>query len=125
MDYRTILVDLTTERSVATNVPVAIRLADQFDATCIGLHVMPEPDPASSNPTAEPRAARDRVKAAFQRLAGDDARIEWTEAEGGPEQLLVDAALTVDLAVVAQHQAEENFAPDLADRLIMDQECPC
>ena len=119
MDYRTILVDLTTERSVATNVPVAIRLADQFDATCIGLHVMPEPNPASSHPTAEPRAARDRVEVAFQRLAGGDARMTWTEAEGGPEQLLVEAALTVDLVVVAQRQAEENFAPDLADRLIM------
>ena len=39
--------------------------------------------------------------------------------KGGPEQLLVEAALTVDLVVVAQRQAEENFAPDLADRLIM------
>ena len=73
MDYRTILVELTTEQSVATNVPVAIRLADQFDATCIGLHAMPEPNPASSHPTAAPRAARDLVKAAFQRLAGSDA----------------------------------------------------
>jgi nucleotide-binding universal stress UspA family protein len=119
MDYRTILVDLTTERSVATNVPVAIKLADRFDATCIGLHVMSEPDPASSDPTAEPRGARDRVEAVFQRLAGGDARIKWTEAEGGPEQLLVEWALTVDLAVVAQHQPKGEDAPDLADRLIM------
>ena len=119
MDYRTILVDLTTERSVATNVPVAIRLADQFDATCIGLHAMPEPNPASSHPTAAPRAARDRAKAAFQRSAGSNARIEWTEAEGGPEQLLVEWALTVDLTVVAQHQPEGQSAPDIADQLIM------
>ena len=95
MDYRTILVDLTTERSVATNVPVAINLADQFDA------------------------ARDLVKAAFQRSAGSNARIEWTEAEGGPEQLLVEWALTVDLTVVAQHQPEGQSAPDIADQLIM------
>ena len=80
---------------------------------------MPEPDPASSHPTAAPRAARDLVKAAFQRLAGGDARIEWTEAEGGPEQLLVEWALTVDLTVVAQHQPEGQSAPDIADRLIM------
>ena len=119
MDYRTILVELTTEQSVATNVPVAIRLADQFDATCIGLHAMPEPNPASSDPTAAPRAARDLVKAAFQRSAGSDARIEWTEAEGGPEQLLVEWALTVDLAVVAQCQPEGQYAPDIADQLIM------
>jgi nucleotide-binding universal stress UspA family protein len=119
MDYRTILVELTTERSVATNIPVAMKLADQFDATCIGLHVMSEPDPASSHPTAEPRAARDRVEAVFQRLAGGDARMKWTEAEGGPEQLLVEADLTVDLAVVAQHVHERDDAPDIADRLIM------
>ena len=119
MDYRTILVDLTTERSVATNVPVAINLADRFDATCIGLHVMSEPDPATSHPTAAPRAARDLVMAAFQRSAGSNARIEWTEAEGGPEQLLVEWALTVDLTVVAQHQPEGQSAPDIADQLII------
>ena len=124
MDYRTMLVDLTTERSVATNVPVAINLADQFDATCIGLHVMSEPDPASWSPTAESRAAQDRVRAVFQRLVGGDARMRWTEAEGGPEELFVAAALTVDLAVVAQRQAEGNFAPDLADRLIMEAGVP-
>jgi nucleotide-binding universal stress UspA family protein len=124
MDYRTILVDLTTERSAATNVPVAINLADQFDATCIGLHVMSEPDPASWTPSAESRAAQDRVRAVFQRLAGGDARMKWTESEGGPEELFVAAALTVDLAVVAQRQAEGNFAPDLADRLIMEAGVP-
>jgi hypothetical protein len=115
MDYRTILVDLTTERSVATNVPVAISLADQFDATCIGLHAISEPDPVSWSPTAESCAAQDRVKAVFQRLVGGDARLKWTEAEGGPEELFVAAALTVDLAVVTQRQAEGNYAPDLAD----------
>ena len=119
MDFRTILVELTTEQSVATNVPVAIRLADQFDATCIGLHVMGEPNPASSHPTAEPRAARDLVKAAFRRLAGGDARMTWTEAEGGPENFSSNAALTVDLAVVAQHQPKSIPLRTLADRLIM------
>ena len=43
----------------------------------------------------------------------------WTEAEGGPEQLLVEWALTVDLTVVAQHQPEGQSAPDIADQLIM------
>ena len=80
---------------------------------------MPEPNPASSHPTAAPCAARDLVKAAFQRSAGSDARIEWTEAEGGPEQLLVEWALTVDLAVVAQCQPEGQYEPDIADQLIM------
>jgi nucleotide-binding universal stress UspA family protein len=118
MSYRTILVELTTERSVATNVPVAIKLADRFDAACIGLHVMPEPDPASSRPSADPVAARDRIEAAFERLAGGDARMKWTEAEGGPEQLLAEAALTADLAIVAQRQPRGEDTSSIADRLI-------
>lgn len=133
MDYRTILVELTAERSVATNLPVALRLADQFDATCIGLHVMPEPfvpipweggtsvyiQPSLMDAQRRAaRAARDRVEAAFRRSAGSDARATWTEAQGDPERVLIEAARTVDLVVAAQGQAGALDAPDMADRLI-------
>jgi nucleotide-binding universal stress UspA family protein len=133
MSYRSILVELATERSVAANLPVAHRLAERFDATCVAMHVTPEPfvpvpwegggsvyiQPSLMDAQRQAaRAARDRVEAAFRQALGRETRITWSEAEGDAERLLVTAALSVDLVVATQGQSGSPETPDMADRLI-------
>ena len=133
MDYRSILVELASEGSVTTNLPVAQRLAERFDATCVALHVMPEPFvpvpwEGGSSVYIQPglveaqrraaHAARDRIEAAFRQLASGDARIGWHEGEGNQERLFAEADLTSDLVLAARGRAVGLDAPDMVDRLI-------
>ena len=105
MDYRTILVELTTERSVAINVPVAIRLADQFDAACIGLHVMAEPDPASRTPP--PRRARPATSS----RQPFNARRAATQGSSGPRPRVVPSNFSSNGLLRWILQSLRNISP--------------
>jgi nucleotide-binding universal stress UspA family protein len=139
VSYRTILVELSSERAAATNLPVACGLAARFDATFTALHVVPRPyvpttwDGGASvyigpelieaqRKAAE--AARHRVEAAFRAACPDEPRATWRVAEGDPATLLAEAARAADLALVARPGQDAFEDPDLPERLVMSTGVP-
>jgi len=128
MTYRTILLDLTADGPVEARLDVARSLASRFGAALIGMHVSPPPlqlaawqggmsvyippEVAEAQRKAN-QEAKERVRAAFDRVCGDDPAAEWREAEGDPGQLLAEAAHAADLVVTAG-----GGSPDVAERLV-------
>ncbi|MEK0085833.1 universal stress protein [Benzoatithermus flavus] len=134
MSYRTILVELSSERVAETNLRVARRLAARFDASFVALHVVPPPYVPSTwdggasvyirpelleAQRAAAEAARRRAEAAFRALCADDPRAVWREAEGDPATVLAEAARTADLLLVARPGPSALDDPDLPERLVM------
>ena len=129
MTYRTILLDLTADEQVEARLDVARSLASRFDAALIGMHVSPPPlqlaawqggmsvyippEVVEAQRKAN-QEAKERVRAAFDRVCGDDPAAEWREAEGDPGQLLAEAAHAADLVVTAGG----GGSPDVAERLV-------
>jgi nucleotide-binding universal stress UspA family protein len=138
MPYRTILVELATERRAEANLPTALALAGRFEAALVAMHVIPPPFvplawEGGASVYIEPQlleaqrqaaiAMRDRVEAVFQRLAGAEARARWVEAEGDAEQLLATAGHAADLVVTAGSETAADVG-ELAERLIMNAGVP-
>jgi hypothetical protein len=129
MTYRTILLDLTADGPVEARLDVARSLASRFGAALIGMHVSPPPlqlaawqggmsvyippEVVEAQRKAN-QEAKERVRAAFDRVRGDDPTAEWREAEGDPGQLLAEAAHAADLVVTAGG----GGSPDVAERLV-------
>lgn len=134
MPYRTILVELSSERVAETNLRVACSLAARFDARFTALHVVPppyvptawgggasvyiRPEFLEAQRTAA-TAARDRAEAAFRAACGGEPRAAWREVEGEPAERLAEAARTSDLALVARPGPGAFDDPDLPERLVM------
>jgi nucleotide-binding universal stress UspA family protein len=117
MSYRTILVDLCANEPVEQRLTAARSLARRFDAALVGMHVVPPPfAPTMWEGTgavylpaelmeAERAAsleAKERIRAAFERLRNADPTMSWLEAEGVPALLVPEAARTADLVVTAR-----------------------
>ena len=112
MPYRTILVELAGDSGLEPRLQVARSLADRFQATLIGMHVMPLPFiPASYGEAAvymiEPHAAQgewevaERGQATFRSVCGEGPSTMWQEAEGDRGDLLAVAARTTDLLLAS------------------------
>jgi nucleotide-binding universal stress UspA family protein len=120
MPYRTILVELAGSGQVEARLHAAHALARRFDATLVGMHVIPSAlEPAVMQGLAEAcvgremveavrRAeltARGRVRAAFASARGTGPAAVWRAAEGDPVALLARAARTADLMVAGRGEA--------------------
>src|SRR5689334_18054415 len=132
MTYRTILVELAAGR-VEARLDAAHALARRFDATLVGMHVIPSAlEPAAVQGLAEAclgrelveavrRAeltTRERVRAAVGSACGAGPAAVWREAEGDPAALLARAARTAHLVVTGRGEAGTAGAADLAGRLV-------
>ena len=126
MGYRTILVEVTSDPALEPRLHTARRLARQFEAALIGMHVMPLPViPAMWDGggtislgaeliEAQRKANQEqneRLRATFQDACGSDPSARWQDAEGDPGRLLAEAARTVDLVVAAKHESLGLDAP--------------
>src|SRR4051794_17146443 len=95
-------------------------LARRFDATLVGMHVIPSAlEPAVMQGLAEACLGREmveavrraelttrgRVRAAFASACGAGPAAVWREAEGDPAALLARAARTADLVVTGRGEA--------------------
>jgi nucleotide-binding universal stress UspA family protein len=132
MRYRTILVELTTEASLASNLPLATALSERFDAAFIGLHVVvppfvPGPWEGGASVYVGPelieaqrkaaQALRERVESRFREHGA--ARGQWQERTGDPAILLAEAAHTVDLVVAAKGGTDSVGTAAIAEHLVL------
>ena len=117
MAYRTILLELLDDPQLDARIEHARRLAQQFDAELVGIHVSPPPfllvgfgegaayvGPEVFEAQREAnRLVRERVEAAFRRLC-DPARMAVRDIyeEGDAGDLLAEAAHGADLTIVGQ-----------------------
>lgn len=117
MSYRTILLELLDDPENDTRIECAKRLAEQFDAELVGIHVSPPPflpvgfgegaayvGPEVFEAQREAnRLVRERVEASFRRHC-DPARMAVRDIyeEGDPGDLLAEAARGADLTIAAQ-----------------------
>lgn len=128
MGYRTILAEVAGDAALEPRLHAARRLARRFEATLIGLHVMPTPvipamwdggaaiSMGAELIEAQRRANQEqcaRLRATFEASCGGDPEALWQEAEGDPARLLAEAARTADLVVAARHESPtlEGRAP--------------
>lgn len=127
MSYRTILVDLCGSGSMQARVAAARTLAVRFDATLMGLHVMPVPVVApiwdgGAGAYLPPEAleaerkaneeVKERARAAFAQAAETAPPTIWREAEGPAGLRLVELAHVSDLVVT-----EKGDVLDTAERV--------
>lgn len=117
MAYRTLLLELLDDPQIDVRIECARRLAQQFDAELVGIHVSPPPfllvgfgegaayvGPEVFEAQREAnRLVRERVEAAFRRLC-DPANMAVRDIyeEGDPGDLLAEAAHGADLTIAAQ-----------------------
>ena len=117
MTYRTILLELVDDAENDGRIECAKRIAQQFDAEIVGIHVSPPPflpigfgegaayvGPEVCEAQREAnRLVRERVEAAFRRQC-DPARMAVRDIyeEGDPGELLAEAARGADLTIAAQ-----------------------
>src|SRR4051794_12858603 len=117
MAYRTILLELLDDPQIDARIECGRRLAQQFDAELVSIHVSPPPflpigfgegaayvGPEVFEAQREAnRLVRERVEAVFRRLC-DPARMAVRDLyeEGDAGRLLVEAARGADLTVLAQ-----------------------
>jgi nucleotide-binding universal stress UspA family protein len=132
MSYCTILVELAGDSGLEPRLHVARRLADRFDATLVGMHVMPLPFiPASYGEAtaylglelieAQREANREisaGVHAVFRRICGAAPNVTWQEVEGDPGRLLTEAARTTDLILARRANIGSADVPDVLDQLV-------
>lgn len=133
MSYRTILVELQRNGSMEARLRATRALAARFEATLVGIHIVPTPFvPASYGEAAaylgprlleEQRAAsrqvRDEVRAIFERVCGTGSQAVWQEAEGDPGRLLVAAAHGADLVVTAKRDLPVLDVPAVVEELTL------
>jgi nucleotide-binding universal stress UspA family protein len=134
MSYRTILVELSSERVAETNLRVARSLAARFDARFTALHVVPPPyvpSPWAGGASVyiapeileaqrvAAEAARGRAEAAFRTACTEEPRAICRTVEGDPATLIAEAARTSDLLLVARPGPSALDDPDLPERLVM------
>ena len=117
MTYRTILLELVDDAENDGRIECAKRIAQQFDAEIVGIHVSPPPflpigfgegaayvGPEVFEAQREAnRLVRERVEAAFRRQC-DPARMAVRDIyeEGDPGELLAEVARGADLTIAAQ-----------------------
>lgn len=128
MPYRTILVELAGDSGLEPRLQVARSLADRFQATLIGMHVMPLPFiPGSYGEAAvymiEPQRkanweVAEQGQATFRSVCGEGPSIMWQEAEGDRGDLLAVAARTTDLLLARHAKVGGTDAPDVLDQLV-------
>jgi nucleotide-binding universal stress UspA family protein len=136
--YRTLLLEIGDDAALESRLHTALRLARQFDAALIGLHVMPTPIiplgygeiapyVGADFIEAQRRANRevsDRLRETFQRICGTEASALWQDAEGDPGQLLARAARTADLVVAAKHESLGIDVPATIEQVAMGSGVP-
>jgi nucleotide-binding universal stress UspA family protein len=132
MAYRTILVELADDSGLERRLQVGRSLADRFQATLIGMHVMPPPFiPASYGEAAAylgpdlieaqrkvNREVAERVQGIFRSVCGEGPNVIWQEAEGDRGDLLTEAARTTDLLLSRHAKVGGTEAPDVIDQLV-------
>src|SRR5918912_3625161 len=99
MTYRTILIELAADKRVEARLRVTHALARRFDATLVGMHVVPSPLESAvaqglaaaclGRETIEAvrraeLAARERARAVFRHVCGADPAAVLRAAEGDP-----------------------------------------
>jgi nucleotide-binding universal stress UspA family protein len=134
MAYRTILLELVDDPQNDPRIECGRRLAAQFEAELVGMHVSPPPfvpvgfgegavyvGPEIFEAQREAnRLVRERVEAAFRRLC-DPARMAVRDVyeEGDPGTLIAEAARAADLTVVAQEGGSDSLAPQPIHHVIL------
>jgi nucleotide-binding universal stress UspA family protein len=132
MTYRTILLELADDSGLEQRLQVGRSLADRFQATLIGMHVMPPPFiPASYGEAAAylgpdlieaqrkvNREVAERVQGVFRTVCGERSEVIWQEAEGDQGDLLTEAARTTDLLLSRHAKIGGAEAPDVLDQLV-------
>ena len=133
MSYRTILVDLSGDPPMEPRLELAKALALRFQATVIGVHVMPQPlvpaglrdDAALIGPElieahwAINRSMKERMRKLFQDVLGPEPNVLWSDASGDRGRLLAVAARTADLVVTGKGDHGTIDAPSVVEHLIM------
>jgi nucleotide-binding universal stress UspA family protein len=130
MAYRTILIELADDSGLERRLQVGRSLADRFQTTLIGMHVMPPPfipygeaavyvgpDLIEAQRKAN-REVAERVRATFRRVCGEGTNAVWQEAEGDRGALLAEAARTTDLLIARHAKIGATEAPDVLDQLM-------
>ena len=136
MAYRTFLLELVDDPQNDSRIECARRLAAQFDAELVGIHVSPPPflpvgfgegaayvGPEVFEAQREAnRLVRERVEAAFRRQC-DPAKMPVRDIyeEGDPGELLAEAARGADLTILAQEGGSglEALAPQPIHHVIL------
>ena len=139
MDFKTILVFVDGTPHAANTVKVAFDLAKRSKGHVIGMHVRPRFQPAAfTDSTFEVdalyRAHEDAVKAdelrasaAFKKIAGRKAAVEWRVIDGFADDELAHAARYADLVVIGQADPEApavTLPSDLAEQVALHTERP-
>ena len=133
MSYRTILVDLSGELPMGPRLELAKTLALRFQATVIGMHVMPQPlvpaglrdEAAVIGPElieahwAINRSMKERMQKLFQDVLGPEPNVLWSDASGDRGRLLAGAARTADLVLTGKGDHGTIDAPSVVEHLIM------
>jgi nucleotide-binding universal stress UspA family protein len=131
--YRTILVDLSGEHSMAPRLELAKALALRFRATVIGMHVMPElyvpaalrGEAAVFGPElveahwAINRSMKERIQKLFQDVLGPEPHVLWRDTSGDRGRLLTVAARTADLVLTGNGDHGTTDAAGVVEQLIM------
>lgn len=135
MTYRSLLVHVDDSARCACRLEVAGRLARDFDASLIGVYLVPTPELTPTVAALLPDSvvaerlrdtgdAQDEAEARFRAaaaLAGADA-IEWRAPAGAPVRAIATHAHGVDLAVIGQpdpHDPGASFSSDLANAAVL------
>ena len=136
MAYRTILLELVDDPQNDPRIECGRRLAAQFEAELVGIHVSPPPfipvgfgegavyvGPEIFEAQREAnRLVRERVEAAFRRLC-DPAKMAVRDIyeEGDPGTVIAEAARGADLTVVAQEGGSgiDSLAPQPIHHIIL------
>ena len=136
MSYRTILLELVDDPQNDPRIECGRRLAVQFGAELVGIHVSPPPfipvgfgegavyvGPEIFEAQREAsRLVRERVEAAFRRLC-DPARMAVRDVyeEGDPGTVIAEAARGADLTLVAQEggSGTDSLAPQPIHHIIL------
>ena len=133
MSYRTILVDLSDEPPMGLRLELAKTLALRFQATVIGMHVMPQPlVPAGLRDEAAVigselieahwainRSMKERMQKLFQDVLGPEPNVLWSDASGDRGRLLAVTARTADLVLTGKGDHGTIDAPSVIEQLIM------
>ena len=137
MGYRTVLLNLQDADRADEIISAGVRIAKEFGAHVIGLHVVPKVQyfyataaiqVATEVFEAEQKfydAQAEKIRAIFDREMPGDLVSEWRRVEaGGPatSSTIVEHAMCADLVVTGQVDPERGFEGDAgtAERLVME-----
>ena len=126
-----LIVHMNESKSAPARARIAAQLAVRHDAHLAGLFVKPAPyvpaygaGPAGAEVVEAQRkiaaeAAAEAKKQFEKAVEAEGAKGEWREAEGLAEEIFSLHARHADMAIMGQHNPEEDTGPDIAAEVIV------